>query len=209
MVSYKSRFVSYAMFFLILGSSYNVNAQNIQHIGIPSGVMDFYAANQMNSQWCWAASIQMVLNAYGVNISQQDVVSVTYGADSNGELINEPASVETIHQNLNSWGVDFNGRLYQVTARLGIGEPSAVDFVNELSNGIPIIICYKNDNGGGHAVVVTGVSTIETDSDTYLRSIIVRDPWPSVANLQNNGRVEYPLSVLQSRIYAYWYITVE
>ena len=45
------------------------------YIGIPTTQMNAVVAAQRNSQWCWTAAIQMVLNDYGVHIVQEQIVS--------------------------------------------------------------------------------------------------------------------------------------
>ncbi|MBN2730353.1 MAG: C39 family peptidase [Bacteroidales bacterium] len=190
----------------------SVKGQQPTYAGIRSDVLNYYAAQygdtyQKNSQWCWAASIKMVLNYYGVSISQEQIVSRTYGTDNFGSLPDWPGSMQAVHANLNNWGIDNFGQKYSVSASFGMGAPTPAYLINELSNGHPVIIGYNTGNGG-HAVVVTAVSYINTYNGPMIQTIVVRDPWPSAENLASNGRVEYPGSYLASKIQAYWYIRV-
>lgn len=189
-------------------SGWTITAQQAKYVGIPSGTMSYYAAAQMRTQWCWAASIQMVLNGYGVNINQEQIVARTYSRDPYGNLPNWPGSFQAIHQNLNNWGIDNNGNRYRVTASIGMGAPTPSILVRELSNGRPVIIGYRSGPNSGHAVVVTAVSYVESWNGPIIQSIIVRDPWPNRSNIQNRGRIEYPGAVLASNIQAYWYVRV-
>jgi hypothetical protein len=199
---------NYILIFALVFVSSNLVAQQATYVGIPSNSMNYYAAGQNNSQWCWAASIQMVLNGYGVNINQEQIVARTYGIDPYGNLPNWPGSFQAIHKNLNNWGIDNLGYPYTVRASLGNGAPSPNILVNELSNGRPVIIGYSSGPNSGHAVVVTAVSYIPTPNGPFIQTIVVRDPWPSQKNINNNGRVEYPASALANKIQAYWYIRV-
>ncbi len=186
--------------------SSNENAA-LRYAGIASNQLNYIASSQENSQWCWAASIQMVFRYYGIGITQSQIVSRTYGTDHWGNLPDWPASLQTIHNNLNNWSIDNNGHYYEVSAEMGTGMPSPAFLVEELSNGNPVILGY-NTGQGGHAVVITALSYIPTDYGPQVQSIIVRDPWPNYANLQNLGRIEYPAYNLAANIQAYWSVRV-
>jgi hypothetical protein len=177
------------------------------YVGIPSNQMNYYASAQNNSQWCWAASIQMVLNYYGVSINQEQIVARTYGTDYAGNLPNWAGSLDAIHNNLNNWSMDNYGYSYTVSASMGRGAPTPAILVQELSAGRPIIIGYQTGQGG-HAVVITAVSYIPTMNGPYIQSIVVRDPWPSQQNMASRGRVEYGGVDLANRIDAHWYVRV-
>lgn len=180
-----------------------------QQVGIPSGQMNFFSASQNNSQWCWAASIQMVLNYYGVAISQEQIVARTYGTNQYGSLPDWPGSFPAITANLNNWSIDNRGRPYSVMASLNPGAPVPVILIRELSAGRPIIVGYKSGPNSGHAVVVTGAVFTTSPQGPIIHSVIARDPWPSGRNMANLGRVEYPGARIASLMQAYWYIQVQ
>ena len=208
MAKYKARIIFYLGVIGILLSHLSISAQPAQYVGIPSHQMNYFAAAQENSQWCWAASIQMVLNYYDVNINQQQIVARTYGVDPFGNLPNWPGSFQAIHQNLNNWNVDNNGDNYVVSAQIGVGAPSPSILLSELNQGHPVIIGYNSGSGGGHAVIITAVSYTQTMNGPIIQSIVVRDPWPSQMNILNSGRLEYPGVLLANNIQAYWYVRV-
>ena len=183
-------------------------SQTPQYVGINSGAMNYFAASQQNSQWSWAASIQMVLNGYGVNINQQQIVAKTYGSDQFGNLPNWPGSFQAIHHNLNNWNIDNFGYPYLVQAQFGMGAPSPNTLFNELSNGRPVIIGYQSGSNSGHAVVVTAISYFPTPYGPNIQTIVVRDPWPSQENVANLGRKEFPASILANSIQGYWFVRV-
>jgi hypothetical protein len=180
-----------------------------QYVGIPRNEFEFYAAAQQNSQWCWAASIQMVLNYYGVSIGQQQIVGRTYGTDPYGRLPNWSGSFQAITANLNNWSIDNNGAPYVVQASVYPGAPTPAYLLRELQDKHPVMIGYASGPQSGHAVVITAASYIPSPQGPMIQSLIVRDPWPSPANVQNRGRVEYPGAALAQYIQAHWYVRVQ
>ena len=177
-------------------------------VGIPSIDMDYIASDQRNSQWCWAASIQMVLNYRGIAISQEQIVARTYGTDPFGRLPNWAGSFEAITANLNNWNIDNRGRLYSVEAVMVPGPPAPQMLIQELGYGMPVIVGYQSGPNSGHAVVVTGVTFSTSRMGPIIHTIVVRDPWPSPANIMNLGRAEYGGADFTSRIMAHWYIRI-
>lgn len=179
-----------------------------QYVGIPRNEFEFYAAAQQDSQWCWAASIQMVLNYYGVSIGQRQIVGRTYGADPSGRPPNWSGSFQAITANLNNWSIDNNGDPYVVQASVYPGAPTPAYLLRELEEKHPVMIGYASGPSSGHAVVITAASYIPSPQGPIIQSLIVRDPWPSPSNVQNRGRVEYPGAALAQYIQAHWYVRV-
>ena len=172
-------------------------------VGISAQRCNFFAAAQGQTQWCWAASLQMVFNYYGVNINQMEIVNRTYGG-----LINAPGSPEAITANLNNMNIDDNGRQYSVSAAVGYGAPNAQYLINALSSGQPVLIGY-NTGSSGHAVVITACEYIPTPYGPQIVAIAVRDPWPSPENIANQGRVVYRGIDLAQRITMHWFIMIK
>ena len=211
------KFLNHLIACMLLAVSVNAFAQHYsppynsyqpQYVGIPSARMNFVAAAQENSQWCWAASIQMVLNYYGVSITQPQIVARTYGIDPYGNLPDWPGSFQAITANLNNWSVDNTGRQYSVQASLNWGAPSPSILLQELSNGRPVIVGYRTGENSGHAVVITAASYTVSNNGPIIQSVVARDPWPSNENIRNAGRVEYTGGSIASLMQAYWYIRV-
>lgn len=205
MRSYHKHIVLLTAFFFLLGQV--SLAQKIYYVGIPGAKLNYVVANQEKTQWCWAASIQMVLNYYHVNITQRQIVERTYGKNRHGELPDWAANMQTIHSNLNNWSVDNNGKTYIVNAQFGAGAPEPFFLIQELSSHRPVIIGYESDFGG-HAVVVTALSYYKTPMGPVIRSIIVRDPLPANCEQGKKGRIEYEASSLVDRIIGHWFIRV-
>jgi hypothetical protein len=198
-------------FLLLVSFQFNpkTSAQNAVYVGIPTTKFNFYTAAQNNSNWCWAACLQMIFNYYGVNISQEQIVARTYGVDPNGQLPNWTGSLPVITANLNNWNIDNSGRMYAVAASLNWGAPTPVFLIQELLAQRPVMIGYQSGPNAGHAVVITACSYIQTNAGPIIQTIVVRDPWPSEANIATSGRVEYPGVNLANLIQAHWYIRVQ
>jgi len=192
---------------VLAGASGSVDGQ-AQYVGIPKVEFDAVYAEQENSEWCWAASIQMILNYYGINISQAEIVARSYGVSPTGDLPDWSGSWDVITANLNNWSIDDNGTHYVVSAAMGTGPPPPALLVSELSSQRPVLVAYMSSPQTGHAVVATAVSYAPSMMGPIVASIIVRDPWPSPANIAFEGHVEYPGSVLARDITAYWIIRV-
>jgi hypothetical protein len=179
------------------------------YVGIPRERFNYYASSQRNSNWCWAASMQMIFNYYGVNITQEQIVARSYGTDPRGNLPNWTGNFQVITANLNNWSFDNNGRAYAVQASLNLGAPTPAYLIQELSAQHPVLIGYQSSPNSGHAVIITACSYINSMYGPIIQSIVVRDPWPSPENTANNGRIEYPGINLANLIQAHWYISVE
>ncbi|MEM6845712.1 MAG: papain-like cysteine protease family protein [Bacteroidota bacterium] len=185
------------------------SADKLEYVGIESYLFNYFSSSQQMPQWCWAASIQMVLNYHNVAISQKEIVMRTYGSDPYGNLPNWSGSFEVITANLNYQGVDYRGQPYRVRSNVQVGPPDISMLLRELSNGHPIIGGYKSGFSSGHAVVITAASYINTHNGPVLQTIVVRDPWPSAQNAQNLGRNEYDAKAFFRAMQVHWYIRVD
>ena len=146
------------------------NQQGVQRCiaGIDSSILNVVAKDrQKASQWCWAASIEAVLNYYGYNINQEDIVYQTWG-----DIYNMPGTAYDILGALNKTYTDRDGRTFTVRAETFSANPMTAS--NDLANDYPLIIGTQ-----GHAMVLTA---LEYDRDQFgngnVFNAIVRDPWP-------------------------------
>lgn len=194
------------LIFLVVSVN-NVRAQVI-YVGIPKDRFDYFASAQRNSNWCWAASLQMIFNYYGINIEQEEIVRRSYGTDPYGNLPNWAGSFQVITANLNNWNIDGSGKQYAVNSSFNWGAPSPSILINELSAQKPVLIGYRSGPSSGHAVVITALSYIMTSYGPQIQSLIVRDPFPTQSNIDNEGRNEYPAMNLASLVQAHWFITI-
>lgn len=184
-------------------------SQQLIYAGIPSNNFSYFASSQHNSNWCWAASLQMIFNYYHVDITQEQIVRRSYGVDPYGNLPNWTGSFNVITTNLNNWSVDNSGKTYAVTASLNWGAPTPAYLIQELNAQRPVLIGYSSSPTTGHAVVITACSYIQTVNGPMIQTIIVRDPFPTPENIANRGRVEYPGANFANLMQAHWYIRIQ
>jgi hypothetical protein len=182
--------------------------QQLYTVGIHSEVFNYFASPQHNSNWCWAASLQMIFNYYGINITQEQIVARSYGVDPNGTLPDWTGNWQVITANLNNWSVDNNGRQYMVRAVFNQGPPDPLYLVRELAAGHPVLIGYQSGPNSGHAVVITACSYMQTYYGPIIQSVVVRDPWPDQDNIANEGRKEWAGRDLANLIQGHWFIFV-
>ena len=178
-----------------------------KYVGISSDVFDNLMTAQDNSYWCWAATAQIVLNYYGIDIEQEQIVERIYQKDEYGELPDSGITLNTIHKCLNYSDIDNSGTKYKVEATIGKGPPTAAMLIEQLAKKKPVIVGYETGLGG-HIVVITAVSYIETSNGFKIASIVVRDPMPDAAYSMDNGKIEYPGRYFARLMNAYWYINV-
>lgn len=162
--------------------------------GLQRANVEVYAApenigRQRRQNWCWAASVQMVLNLAGLVVTQEQVVQRIYGGD-----LDSPATGPQIMAALSGWAFTRNGR----PANLHPLPLTAFrELFDDLSLGWPLIVGLQNPDGSGHAVVITAVTygMGPPGGDPDFRTVIIRDPWPF-----NPSRVEMPWSEFTSRV---------
>lgn len=171
--------------------------------GVPSIEFEYMRAQSVNygaqvqSNWCWAACIQMVLNYHGLRVSQSEVVTRIYGSP----YINQPANEQQILYALSGWAPDITGRYSGINAYGGF--TSIQEIVNGLSGKWPLIVGMANPSGGvGHAYVLTAIN-YSNQYDSYGNitgyipdKVVLRDPWPG-----NPSRQELPWNEFQSRCF--------
>jgi hypothetical protein len=144
-------------------------------VGIATNVLNQVDAKQKSSQWCWAASAQMILNYYQIPATQEEIVLRIKGA-----FVDEAANYLEILEALNGRATDKNGNTKRIQCQtMGI---TVGNILVDLYEDRPLLLAYDTGEGG-HAVVLTAVTfrTYETDAGTDfdLVSVTVRDPWPT------------------------------
>jgi hypothetical protein len=168
-------------------------APGIWAAGIPSNEFEFFAApetdgHQRQSNWCWAACVQMVLNYRGVPVTQEQVVQRIFA----GAVPNVPGQPNQILTALSGWAFTRNGQ--PVILR---SSPFALDgseIVRDLAERWPIVVGVNMGNSG-HAYVLTAVTYgVDQWNQPIFRSVILRDPWPG-----NPSRIEVPWAAFQQR----------
>jgi hypothetical protein len=152
--------------------------------GIPTAEFEFFAApqflgKQRQSNWCWAACVQMVLNYHGLYVSQEQVVQRIYGT-----LIDRPAGPQQILNALSGWAPDVRGRYSAIHTQYGVY--SASDIVSNLSFKWPIIVGLQNPTLRiGHAYVLTAIYySVDAYNNPIVHKVALRDPWPKSPSRQ-------------------------
>lgn len=140
--------------------------------GIPSQDLDVAARVepdfQLQSQWCWAATISGVFAYYGHPVSQVRIVRDAYGG-----IFNMPGSPRAIMNSLNRPWVDDAGQPIRVTA--DIFTVNWMTAAQDLARSEPLIV-----GSVGHAMIVTATEYLRyPNGDGQTTSVIVRDPWPT------------------------------
>jgi hypothetical protein len=134
--------------------------------------------------WCWAASIEMVLRFHGVNVSQRDIVQQVFGAQ-----VDRPAGAEQILYALNGWRIDRSGRRFTVVA-----DPYVVSgwqLIEDLAYRWPLIVGLYGEPVG-HAYVLTAVRySIDPWGRPFFHSVVLRDPWPGSPHRQEWSWVDF------------------
>ncbi|HEY9226909.1 MAG TPA: papain-like cysteine protease family protein [Gemmatimonadaceae bacterium] len=134
----------------------------------PSTIM-ITPVEQENTQWCWAACIEMVLAAKGESHRQAEIASRVLGHD----CVAHPDSPECNTQLEINGGRDiaFAFEKWNVTARFRDGRPSAGEAIDDLITG-PFVACFSDGGTDGHVVLVTQHVGGSGPSATFL----VNDP---------------------------------
>lgn len=142
--------------------------------------------------WCWAATIQMALNYYGFNITQNEIVTRTFGASvpSTGNWIQ-------MTNNLNYLGNTANGERVLVSATVYAGSPSSEAIINHLKQNKPIIMAFHNNaTFTGHAILITGVDYHYAGNRAVIDRVTIRDPFPyNPQHIANGGKVVIPNTI--------------
>ncbi len=159
-----------------------VPTEQFVHFAAPDG-----GGRQQQSNWCWAACIQMVLNYHGLYVSKQDIVTRVYG-----QLVDRPAHPHQILQALSGWAPDMRGRYSAVHADAqNINEMTVID---DLHRRWPLIVGLRSLNPGeqGHAYVLTAVYyQMDEYGQPELLGFILRDPFPGRPSRVEMGADEF------------------
>ncbi len=173
-------------------------------VGLSSDSVNPVYAEQKQSEWCWAACIQMIANLYGADLTQDEVVARSYGPN-----VNRAGSLEVITASLNGSGTTRSGRAYSITSTM-LDQRDAPGGAGRGTRLRATPSCWRADAGGsGHAVVCTAVSYDGPASNpTVIASLTVRDPWPSRENRNSTGRRVVSGADLGPRIMEGWVIHI-
>ena len=184
-------------------------AQQPTYVGITTEEFNYFASTQKNSNWCWAACIQMIFNYYGLEVTQEDIVKRSFRLEEATDLPNVIGDPDAINASLNDWNLDESGKPYHVESVLRWGPPSPKYLIDELTAKRPVMIGYRSGHNSGHAVVITAASYTPSPNGPIIQTLVVRDPMPENSFRGSAGRIEYPGRYFARFIQAHWFIRVE
>lgn len=113
---------------------------------------------QRMDQWCWATTTSSILQHYGFNVTQEQVVT-----HIKGSLINEPGSDSEMLNAARNFGLNAN---------LNTSNLSYTSIQSEINSGNPIETMIQWTSGGGHAQVLDGCYS--NNGTNYVK---IMDPW--------------------------------
>lgn len=131
---------------------------------------------QRMSQWCWAATLQMVLNYHGVAIAQEDIVLRAYGG-----FINRPAhGVGEIAQSVTGWQFSDRQQVPWLVEAVAVEQINVTSLLQDLHFNQPVVLALQNEqDAGGHAYVLSAITyKVDARGRVFPLSVSLRDPWP-------------------------------
>ena len=126
---------------------------------------------QYKDNWCWAACVQMVLDYYGLSVSQSSIVERAYGDD-----YDFTANKNNIIGALNGWYVSGS------TVRASYERyKNAKTLIDAIATGRPLIIgLNENYTSTSHAYVLTHIFfTTDYNGNMTPTRVIVLNPYNS------------------------------
>jgi hypothetical protein len=141
-----------------------------QHAGFDQAV----AQQQANSEWCWAATLSMILNYEGLHVSQKAIVLHRWGS-----LANMPSgALKDFTDHISGLWTDAGP---QFTLNIVEIDPTDVDQIaSALHENYPLMLMTTH-----HAMVLTGLgftvdnaANVLVDTETGVPAVTVFDPWP-------------------------------
>jgi len=131
-------------------------------------ILPIFQIYQDQTQWCWAACADMVLNYYGAhNFHQCDCANWLFGLSiccdvPSSFICNQPCNIGDVCSLYDRWGLRCSyteGSVLLATLQF------------ELNHDRPVEIGYAWNGGGGHVILVTG--WFKTSTDVVL---VIKDP---------------------------------
>lgn len=161
------------------------SAQSLTTVGIPTEAFNYVASLQQGRDWCWAASSQMILNWFDVDVRQGDVVRKIRGG-----AFDQSASAKEISAALNRVATCRSGKRAVIHTMSAAGPPNPLLMIKQLSQQMPMLLAVDTGPQRGHAVVLTACRYYKDRRGTHIVSMVIRDPYPTPDNVRNGGRLE-------------------
>lgn len=147
-----------------------------EYVGMSKEEFEPHYRSQQMTQWCWAASVEMVLSTQGIRIPHGAIVEHVRGI-----RINSPGNTQEMAHVVNGVHQDEDGRPVIVGGQPVMGAPFREVLYNHLSNGLPAILTYQGGPGIGHAVVLFGIEAEvdpESSEPLNITRMYIADPFP-------------------------------
>ena len=147
---------------------------------------------QRKERWCWAATLQMVLNFHQVYIVQEDIVQRAFGDLRDLGLDN----VAMIAQVIKGWSfVDRFGSAWALDAQ-GQEFLDPIGMIQDLHFNMPLITALLNTPGtladGGHVYVISAITyQVDAAGLVYPLYVELSDPWPENQSFTKMSWPEY------------------
>ena len=156
----------------------NQTQMESNHFEVATSGIDGFEAIQQRPEWCWAATISMVLNYQGISMSQCEVIR-SLGRDCNANEL-QFGSVSSIVTALRGWQISHFGRpaaVYATSLATGNGTHLIQDVA---TNWPPIIGLNARKDRPGHVYVLTGIEyswVPGTWNVPVIWAVQLYDPW--------------------------------
>jgi hypothetical protein len=131
------------------------------------------AGKQRESQWCWAACLQMALNFYGFNETQESIVEKVFGTQ-----MNHVGSRSDLDIGVSGSQLPLSQHSAFVVRTLDI-EFTERNIIDALSKAHPMVLGMKNQHQQwtGHDYLIIGaVMRNRSESDAEILSLKVINP---------------------------------
>ncbi len=175
-------------------------------VGIYSNEIKHF--EQRKDNWCWAASIAIILNYYGYkNITQEEIVEKLHEKDMFGVLPDLPESEGSITELLNKFTFSNAGIKYSLEVLDGTNYIPDYIFFEEFEGKRPLMVSYVNDyeKFGAHIIVIRGANYTVLNDQRIIDSFEILNP----GKLENDGCDEFDKEFIEKHINAYWLIRVK
>ncbi|MCL5030392.1 MAG: hypothetical protein M1480_15380 [Bacteroidetes bacterium] len=167
-------------------------------------------AEQRNQEWCWASSIQFVLNYYGAKVSQEDIIKKSFHvSDPYDSLPDWHSNLPMIIKRLNGWFIKCKGRKYIVKAKLVSEVPKPMLLYDELKNMRPVILVSKDSLKSFLPFICTAVGFLPGYYGPVVKQIMIRSTYPLCSTENKDNHLIWDVESLPMRVKDYCIISVK
>ncbi|MEO8432776.1 MAG: papain-like cysteine protease family protein [Acidobacteriota bacterium] len=141
---------------------------------------------QEETNWCWAACLEMAFSCLNNRVTQENIVKATWGDIRNAPL--SPANIVRIvnREYVNILGGHFRpkAKLLDRTFTIFTDMGAITETFDHVAAGKPAIVGTLNPDGTGHATMLTHLTVRRASRNTLptLHSASVYDPWYARGN---------------------------